>query len=182
MRSQDERIFASSGEASGSHTANPHPEPEIRLQQHSYLAGFWNADEMSRHQHLEGARRQVAPMPTHGFGQRWRTWDRPDHNDNYLRAVQAIDRKHADERLWKASKAAIGEGTPPSQAWVEQQAERLWNGGVGEVVTALHALDWSQSTCPDDIRESPAYLETRQSKMNYDYLRQAGFPIDSGTS
>jgi hypothetical protein len=34
-------------------------------------------------------------------------------------------------------------------------------------MTALHVLDWSHSTCPDDIRESPAYFETRQSKMNY---------------
>ena len=45
---------------------DPHPEPEIKLQQHSYQAGLWNADEMGQHQYLEGARRQVALCPRMG--------------------------------------------------------------------------------------------------------------------
>ena len=160
---------------------DPHPEPEIKLQQHSYQAGLWDADEMGQHQYLEGVRRQAARCPRMGSVNDGAPWIDRITTTNYPQAVQVIDWGHADERLWKVSKAAFGEGTPQSQAWAEQQADHLWNGDVGEVVTALYALDWSHITCLDDIRESPAYFETRQSKMNYDYLRQAGFPIGSGT-
>ena len=107
---------------------DPHPEPEIRLQQHSYQAGSGNADEMGQHQHLEGACRQAALCPRMGSVNDGAAWIDRITTTNYPRAVQAIDRGHADERLWKVSRAAFGEGTPPSQAWAEQQAERLWNG------------------------------------------------------
>ena len=50
-----------------------------------------------------------------------------------------------------------------------------------DVVTALHALDWNQITCLDDIRNSPSYFETRKPKMDYARFRQEGYPIGSGT-
>ena len=160
----------------------PIPEPQIVLQQHSYQAGLWKADEMGQHQYLEGTRRQVALCQRLGSVNDGAPWIDRITMTNYPQAIQIIDWGHANERLWKVAKAAFGEGTPQSQAWAKQQEERLWHGGVAEVVTALHALDWSQITCLDDIRQSPAYFETRQSKMNYDYFRQAGYPIGSGTA
>jgi len=33
--------------------------------------------------------------------------------------------------------------------------------------------------CLEDLRQSPAYFESRQSKMEYAYFRQAGYPIGS---
>jgi hypothetical protein len=50
-----------------------------------------------------------------------------------------------------------------------------------DVVTALHALDWNLITCLDEVRQSPAYFETRKSKMDYARFRQEGYPIGSGT-
>jgi hypothetical protein len=49
------------------------------------------------------------------------------------------------------------------------------------VVTVLHALDWNHITCLEDIRNSPAYFETRKERMDYARLRQDGYPIGSGT-
>lgn len=159
----------------------PMLEPQLVLQRHSYQAGLWNADEMGQHQYLEGTRRRVTLCQRFGSVNDGAPWIARITTTNYPQAIQVIDWGHASERLWKVAKAAFGEGTPQSQAWAKQQEDLLWHGGVGEVVAALHALDWSQISCLDDIRQSPAYFEVRQSKMNYDHFRQEGYPIGSGT-
>jgi hypothetical protein len=157
------------------------PEIRILLQDHSYQAGLWNADEMGQHQYLEGTRRQVEGCRRFTSVNDGAPWIDRITTSNYPKAVQIIDWGHAEERLWKVAKAAFGEGTLPSQQWAEKQIDLLWHGRVTEVIQALHQLDWEQISCLEDIRQSPAYFESRQSKMDYVYFRQAGFPIGSGT-
>lgn len=159
----------------------PRPAPKITLQKHSYQAGLWDANEMGQHQYLEGTRRQVALCPRLGSVNDGALWIDRITTTNFSQAIQVIDWGHASERLWKVSKAVFGEGTPESKTWAKHQEEQLWHGHVSEVVTALYALNWTQITCLDDVRQSPAYFETRQAKMNYDHFRQAGYPIGSGT-
>ena len=157
------------------------PEIRILLTRHSYQAGLWNADEMGQHQYLEGARRQVGLCRRLSSVNDGAPWIDRITTSNYPQAVQIIDWYHADERLWKVANAAFGEGSLQSQQWVEKQADLLWHGRVKEVVNALDALDWNHISCMDDVRQSPAYFESRQSKMDYAYFRLAGFPIGSGT-
>ena len=157
------------------------PEIRIRLQRHTYQAGLWNADEMGQHQYLEGTRRQVALCPRFTSVNDGAPWIDRITTNNYPKAVQIIDWGHAQERLWKVAKAAFGEGTPSSQQWAEKQIEWLWHGRVEEVVRTLQQLNWEKISCLEDIRQSPAYFESRQSKMDYAHFRQAGYPIGSGT-
>jgi hypothetical protein len=157
------------------------PEIRIRLQRHSYQAGLWNADEMGQPQYLEGTRRQVEACPRFTSVNDGASWIDRITTSNYPKAIQIIDWGHAEERLWKVAKAAFGEGTLPAQQWAEQHIDLLWHGRVKDVVRALHQLDWDRIACPDDIRQSPAYFESRQSKMDYALFRQAGYPIGSGT-
>jgi len=156
-------------------------EVRILLTRHSYQAGLWNADEMGQHQYLEGERRQIGLCQRLVSVNDGAPWIERITAHNYSQAIQIIDWYHADERLWKVSKAAFGEGSLPAQQWVKQQADLLWHGRVKEVVSALHALDWNHISCLEDVRQSPAYFESRQSKMDYAYFRQSGFPIGSGT-
>jgi len=160
---------------------DPFPEPQVRLQQHSYQVGLWDADEMGQHQYLEGSRRQFALCQRLGSVNDGAPWIDRITVTNYPHAIQVIDWGHASERLWKVAKAAFGDGTVRSQTWARQQEDRLWHGYVADVVRELQALDWSQITCLDDIRNSPDYFETRQTKMAYDQFRQTGYPIGSGT-
>ena len=141
------------------------PEIRIRLQRHTYQAGLWNADEMGQHQYLEGTRRQVALCPRFTSVNDVAAWIERITTSNYPKAVQIIDWGHAQERLWKVAKAAFGEGTPPSQQWAEKQIDLLWHGRVEEVLRTLHQLNWEKISCLEDIRQSPAYFESRQSKM-----------------
>jgi len=160
---------------------NPFPEPQVRLENHSYQVGLWDANEMGQHQYLEGGRRQFARCQRVGSVNDGAVWIDRITMTNYPQAIQVIDWGHASERLWKVAKAAFGDGTVRSQTWARQQEDRLWHGRVAEVVRELHALDWPRIVCFDDIRNSPDYFETRQTKMFYDQFRQAGYPIGSGT-
>lgn len=157
------------------------PETRIFLTRHSYQAGLWDADEMGQHQYLEGARRQVNLCTRLTSVNDGAPWIERITASNYPQAIQIIDWSHAEERLWKVAKAAFGEGSPQSQQWVETQTDLLWHGRVHEVVSALQMLDWDQMACLDDVRQSPAYFESRRSKMDYALFRQAGYPIGSGT-
>lgn len=154
--------------------------PELVLKQHSYQAGLWDADSMGQHQYLEGSRRLIdhCRLSSANDGA---PWIERITSTNYPQAVQILDWGHADERIWKVAKAAFGEGTPKTTQWAEANLDRLWAGEVQSVVAALHSLDWEHISCPDDIRQSPAYFQTRQSKMDYARFREAGYPIGSGT-
>jgi len=157
------------------------PDPRVTLVRHSYQVGLWNADQMGQHQYLEGTRRQVEDCLRLGSANDGAVWIDRITTTNYPQAVQSIDWAHSKERLGNVSKAAFGEGTRQAQQWAEKQTDLLWHGRVEDVVTALYALDWNQITCLDDIRNSPAYFETRKSKMDYARFRQEGYPIGSGT-
>jgi len=161
----------------------PETSPEIRilLKEHSYQAGLWDADEMGQHQYLEGARRQVERCERFSSVNDGAPWIDRITTSNFPRAVQIIDWRHAEERLWKVSKAAFGEGTFQSQQWAEQHIDLLWHGRLKEVVSALYALDWNRISCLEDVRQSPTYFESRLSKMDYARFRQEGYPIGSGT-
>ena len=155
-------------------------EPEVALKRHSYQAGLWDADQMGQHQYLEGSRRQIerCRLSSANDGAHW---IERITTTNYPQAVQILDWGHADERIWKVAKAAFGEGTAQTKQWAENTLGHLWIGEVEVVVTALQRLNWDQISCLDDVRQSPAYFETRQSKMDYARFRQAGYPIGSGT-
>jgi hypothetical protein len=160
----------------------PQPDPKIRLDKHSYQAGLWDADQLGQYQFLEGGRRQVLLCPRQSSANDGAPWIARITATNFPQALQIIDWPHADERLWKVAKAAFGEGSPQASQWAEQHIDLLWHGRTSEVVAALYALDWPQITCSDDIAQSPAYFDLRQAKMQYDFFRQQGFPIGSGSA
>ena len=159
----------------------PVPDPKVNLKNHSYQVGLWDADQMMRHQFLEGTRRQLHKSSRLGSVNDGALWINRITSTNYPQAVQVIDWGHASERIWKVSKAAFGENSPETQTWARQQLDYLWNGQVEKVVTHLSKLTWDKITCSNDVRESPAYFETRQAKMDYARFREEGYPIGSGT-
>jgi hypothetical protein len=157
-----------------------HPDPHITLLRHSYQVGLWTAEQMGQQQYLEGMRRQVERCPRLGSANDGAVWIDRITTTNYPHIVYTIDWAHSHGRLSNVAKAAFGEGTPQAQQWTQKQVDLLWYGRVDEVLTALQVLDWNQITCVEDIRNSPAYFETRKHNMDYARLRQEGYPIGSG--
>lgn len=158
-----------------------HPDPLLTLLRHSYQVGLWTAEQMGHHQYLEGVRRQVERCQRLGSANDGAVWIDRITTTNYPHIVYSIDWAHPHGRLSNVAKAAFGEGTPAAQQWTQKQVDLLWQGRVEEVVTALQVLDWDHISCLEDIRNSPAYFETRKQHMDYARLRQEGYPIGSGT-
>ena len=158
-----------------------HPDPQITLRRHSYQVGLWTADQMGQHQYLEGARRQAEHCTRLGSANDGAVWINRITTANYPHIIYSIDWAHAHGWLSNVAKAAFGDGTQQAQQWTQQQADLLWHGRVEDVVATLQALNWKRITCLEDIRNSPAYFETRKHNMDYARLRREGYPIGSGT-
>jgi hypothetical protein len=101
---------------------------------------------MGQHQYLEGTRRQVGLCQRLSLVNDGTLWIDRITSSNYPQAIQIIDWYHADERLWKVCKAALGEDSLQSQQWDEKQADLLWHGHVNHI------------SCLGDVRQSPAYF------------------------
>ena len=168
------------GKARKPSSAEPQPDPQVTLHRHSYQVGLWTADQMGQHQYLEGTRRQVAGCARLSSPNDGAVWINRITTSNYARIIYVIDWAHASGRLSSVSKAAFGDGSVAAQQWAHENIDRLWNGCVANVVSALQTLDWEHIACLDDVRNSPAYFESRQSYMDYARLRREGYPIGSG--
>jgi hypothetical protein len=136
---------------------------------------------MEQYQYLEGLRRGLdgcEQLSSVHDGARWIT---RITELNFPHAVQIVDWRHAENRLWNVANATFGERTQKSKHWVEIRLDHLWEGHTPWVVQALQQLDLEHKEVNEVVRQSPEYFNTRQSKMDYAHFRQQGFPIGSGT-
>jgi len=156
-------------------------DPLVKLTGHSYQAGLWNADTMALHQYTEGLRRGIDHCQRLSSANDGAPWIARITDLNFPYAVQIVDWAHASGRLWKVSKAVLGEQTPQGKQWVEQQLDRLWDGHVDQVVKTLQEMDLVDRSWPDEVRQAPGYFQSNQPRMSYDRFRAEGYPIGSGT-
>lgn len=153
----------------------------VRLTEHSYQAGIWNADTMCERQYAEGLRRgldQVEKLSSVNDGA---LWIERITATNFPEAVQIVDWGHAGERLWMVGKAVFGEGTAGANEWTEEQLDKLWDGDVASVVRTLAGMELVSDRYPDVVRQTPGYFGDRVDRMRYEEYRAAGYPIGSGT-
>jgi hypothetical protein len=156
-------------------------DPLVRLNGHSYEAGLWDADTMALHQYAEGLRRGIDHCLRLSSVNDGAPWIERITDLNFPEAVQIVDWRHAQGKLWKVSKAVFGEQSPEGRGWVEERLAHLWSGKVKKVEAALEDLDLGQERWPDEVRQAPGYFEGNRKRMRYDEFRAAGYPIGSGT-
>jgi hypothetical protein len=153
----------------------------VTLHHHSYQAGVWDADTMAPHQYAEGLRRGLTEGQRLSSVNDGAPWIERITLTNFPQAVQIVDWSHASGRLWAVANAVMGDQTPEAKQWADGQLDRLWQGGVAEVVAALGGLNLNQDRYTDLVRQAPGYFESNQARMAYDYFRAEGYPIGSGT-
>ena len=156
-------------------------DPLVKLNGHSYEAGLWDADTMALHQYAEGLRRGIDDCQRLSSVNDGAPWIERITGLNFPEAVQIVDWRHAQGKLWKVSKAIFGEQSPEGRGWVEERLAHLWSGKVKKVEAALEDLDLGQERWPDEVRQAPGYFEGNRKRMRYDEFRAAGYPIGSGT-
>jgi hypothetical protein len=94
-------------------------------------------------------------------------------------AVRILDFPHAGERLGQVGQAVWGEGVPATQAWLTDQLHQLKHDGPVAVLATLRQLGVAHPD-PPAIAEHVAYLEKRESHMQYPLFQAAGWPIGDG--
>ena len=155
-------------------------EPQMMLEKHSYQAGWWEADEMGRHQYLEGLRRDLPNCPQIGSPNDGAKWINRITRENFPEATQITDWFHATEKMWAIGKQTIGDKGVRA-AWVAARLDELWMGRLPIVQSALAKVDISKAIDPDDVKTSIGYFHSQQDRMNYHQYRIAGYPIGSGS-
>ncbi len=146
--------------------------PCVRLHRHSYRVGLWDADEMGQHQYVEGLRRGIdccEQLSSVNDGARWiaRITDM-----NFPQAIQIVDWRYAENRLWSVANTVFGERTSDAKHWVEIRLDHLWEGNTHTVVKALQQLNLEQKDVLDAVRQTSEYFNTRLSKLDYALFRQ----------
>ena len=153
----------------------------VKLKRHSYQAGVWDADTMALYQYAEGLRRGIDRCQRLSSVNDGAPWIERITDLNFPAAVQIVDWSHAEERLWKVSKAVFGEQSPEGKGWVEERLDHLWSGKVKKVEAALEELGLDHKHWPDEVRQAPGYFEGNRKRMRYNEFRADGYPIGSGT-
>lgn len=155
-------------------------DARVVLDQHSYVAGLWDADEFARYQYAEGLRRGLEEVRTLTSVNDGAVWIRRVTQTNYPQAVQIVDWAHASGHLHAIAEAAWGEGSALGEAWVEARLEELWTGRVERVVQAIERIKGRRHGEADE--SDPAnYFASNVDRMRYDDYRQQSYPIGSGT-
>ena len=96
-----------------------------------------------------------------------------------FRAVRILDFPHAGQRIGQVAEAVFGEATAETRQWTSEQLYQLKYQGPTEVLTKIRELQ-EQQPKPGVIQENLAYLEKRQTQMQYPIFQQQGWPIGSG--
>jgi hypothetical protein len=101
----------------------------------------------------------------------------------FPQAILTLDIRHAQERLWKVGRLLHAEGSQELAAWVEPLAELLYQGKVEELLEQLRGIRFTGPGCKtkrETQRKAIAYLEKRQSLMNYGQWREQDLVLASG--
>jgi hypothetical protein len=152
----------------------------VRLGQHSYQAGLWDADTFAPYQYAEGLRRGLDHCAQVTSTNDGAPWIERVTRLNFPTVPQIIDWSHAAEHLWTVAHAMQDEQTPVAQRWAEAQLDALWSGQVATVVQTLDHLHLEQESYPPLVQQAPDYFRLRQKQMQYDQFRAKGWPIGSG--
>jgi len=94
-----------------------------------------------------------------------------------------LDFIHADEYLWKAANALLGEKAQERSAWVEERTLQLLTGQTGAVIADLRQIAGTckaRSQAATTLTSVAAYYERNQAWMRYDEYLGRGWPIASG--
>jgi hypothetical protein len=95
---------------------------------------------------------------------------------------EIVDWYHGMDHLWKVSRLIYGVGTASGKRWVKRREDALWLGQVHSVVEAIEALTQGLSSeVQEEVQTEAGYFRNNARRMQYQELREEGYPLGSGT-
>jgi hypothetical protein len=156
-------------------------EKAVRLTQHSYRAGLWDAKEFAKQQWAEGCRRgleKAKHLVSVNDGAAWIWWIIAMC---YAPCIEIIDWWHAVEKLWEAAHSLWGPQAPQTQAWVEQAKSLLWTSQLRALMRQVRQVCPRGQPLPDKVATAVSYIFHHRRRMDYAAYREAGYPVGSGS-
>lgn len=149
----------------------------------SYFSRLAEADSFSRLALVETHRRGVENAAQVGAvqdGAEWLQgfvdWHRPD-------AVRILDFPHAGDYVEKIGQATFGADTPELAAWLKTRLHALKHEGPDELLAELREIVLEHPGAEAlKLPQALAYLEKRQSQLQYPTFQAQGWPIGSGAT
>jgi hypothetical protein len=155
-----------------------------RLHRHRVVAVLGDIDDLSERMWLEGLKQGLKEAPqvvwlsdgARGF---WRLFDQ--RFQPYATGV--LDFYHAAQNMWAGVKVWLDGRTTRCQDWFTDARHRLRHGQASDVLDDIKAAaalpDLPEST-QQSLTKLYNYLDKHRDHIQYDKLKEMGFPIGSG--
>lgn len=101
-------------------------------------------------------------------------------HDHFFDSRQGVDWYHATEHLAHAGHLLKGDGTPAAQRWFKAQKTPLFEGHADRIADQLLKAAQQHTPAADGLRREAGYFQEYAHRMQYQELREDGFPIGSG--
>jgi hypothetical protein len=154
-------------------------EKVVHTRHLSYFSRKVSAEEFTRLALVEIQRRGVENAKQVGAIMDGAEWEQGFIDYHRPDAVRILDFPHAGEHISPIGEFLWGEGTPEMKVWVEERLHQLKHEGPSSLLAELCDL---QKEHPDEktVVSNLAYLEKRESQMQYPQFQAQGWPIGSG--
>ena len=103
--------------------------------------------------------------------------------DRFKGAREVLDFYHAAEHLWTVANTVFGAGTAEAKQWVQPLITQLKAGKGAAVIQTLEQALQNLVDRPEDhntVEVERNYFLKHQTRLDYQALAQAGYPIGSG--
>jgi hypothetical protein len=94
-----------------------------------------------------------------------------------------LDIMHANEYLWDAATALVGDTDAARTTWLRPKLVQLLEGGTAEVIRSLEAEAAASTATPSQrkiLARTIGYYRRNQPYMRYDHYLAQGWPIGTG--
>ena len=155
-----------------------------RLHHHRVVAVLGDIDDLSERMWLEGLKQGVKEAPqvvwlSDGARGLWRLFD--ERFQPYATGV--LDFYHAAQNVWSGVKVWLDGRTTRCQNWFSDARHRLRHGQTNDVlddIKAASALPGLPESAQQSLTKLYNYLDKHRDHIQYDKLKEMGFPIGSG--
>lgn len=155
-----------------------------RLHRHRVVAVLGNIDDLSERMWLESLKQGIKEAPqvvwlSDGARGLWRLFD--ERFQPYATGV--LDFYHAAQNVWSGVKVWLDGRTISCQDWFTNARHRLRHGQSDDVladIKAASALPGLSESAQQSLTKLYNYLDKHRNHIQYDKLKEMGFPIGSG--
>ena len=154
---------------------------QVRLTNHSYRAGLWDAKTFSQHYWAESCRRGVEKAKQVVCISDGAAWIWAMVFICFAHRIEVLDWWHVLQYLWQIVGTAAGLSPADTTAWIDAQKAALAHSQHRLLFRRIRALHPRSAPLPDAVRQAVGYLWNNRRRIDYAAYRQAGLPIGSGT-